>query len=71
MSATRGTRMLQTFGSWYGFKFPDKVNDWSHLECDCGGNDFVREGVLFRIGVFMSESGRWTPRPAIVSRGSP
>jgi uncharacterized protein YecT (DUF1311 family) len=70
--AVRGTRMLQTFGSWYGFKFEDDVNDWGHLECDCGKHEFERlPGKLFRVGVFMDESGRWRIRRQVLDRGSP
>jgi hypothetical protein len=64
--------MLQTFGTWYGFKFDDDVNDWSHLKCDCGKHEFVRMPFkLFREGVFMDEFGRWRVRRQVLDRGSP
>jgi len=72
IDAVKGARMLQTFGSWYGFKFPDDACDWSHLECDCGQKKFERTGKLFREAVFMNpETGRWHIDPQILSRGSP
>ncbi len=72
ITAVKGTRMLQPFGSWYGFKFEDDVNDWSHLECGCGKNEFERiQGSLKREGVFMDEFGRWRIRPQVLDRGSP
>jgi hypothetical protein len=68
MTAVRGTRMIQTWGTWYGFKFPDDVNDWSHLECSCGQNKFERQGRLFGEGVFMGPDGRWRIRKEILER---
>jgi hypothetical protein len=64
--------MLQTFGSWYGFHFDDGVNDWSHLECDCGQNHFERRGRLFREAVYMDAvTGRWKVHAKVFARGAP
>jgi Replication protein len=71
ITAVRGSRMLQTFGTWYGFKFEDNVNTWAHLECGCGKNDFERIGVFYREAVFMEPiSGRWLLRDCVLNRGS-
>jgi hypothetical protein len=68
--AVRGTRMLQTFGSWYGFKFPEKVQTWDHLKCSCGKNEFERQGKLFAEGVYMEKgTGRWLCKSKIFKRG--
>lgn len=65
MTAVRGARMLQPFGSWYGFDFEDDVNTWRHLECACGEKKFRKVGFLTLKDVFMDESGRWQPKPKI------
>lgn len=71
MRATRGTRMLQTFGSWYGFKFPEDVNSWAHLNCRCGENKFQSMGRLFACDVEMRNDGRYRPKPRAVGMGPP
>jgi uncharacterized protein YecT (DUF1311 family) len=68
IDATKGARMLQTFGTWYGFDFDDDVNTWAHLKCGCGKNEFERIGVFDRFGVFMDEQGQWHPRDTLHSR---
>jgi len=70
--AVRGTRMIQTFGSWYGFKFTENVNTWARLECGCGKNEFERLGKLFFEAVKMDKDGRWKPKPQLfIKRGEP
>jgi hypothetical protein len=77
MSAVRGARMVQTFGSCYGFKFEDDVNTWAHLECECGKKDFRKTGFLTLRDVFMEPSGKWKPKPekarglAVLCRAGP
>lgn len=68
-TATRGARMLQTFGSWYGFKFNDEVNTWDHLACDCGKNDFEKIGRVYREAVVMDSMGRWLLKQQVLCRG--
>lgn len=71
--------MLQTFGSWYGFKFPVDVNagapseknNWRGLKCECGENKFERYGKIYREAVYMTPDGRWQIREDAISRGSP
>lgn len=78
-TATRGTRMLQTFGTWYGFKFPEDVNkgmpseknNFQGLTCSCGKNEFERIGKLYREGVRMTADGVWRPKPELTCRGGP
>ena len=70
IDATKGMRMLQTFGTWYGFKFDDDVNTWAHLECGCGVNDFERIGVFYRMGVEMAKSGQWLVKEKVFARCS-
>jgi hypothetical protein len=62
--ATRGARLIQTFGSWYGVNFDTDFDtrhpqDWGKLECACGVNHWERMGIFRRIDVEMSEEGRW------------
>jgi plasmid rolling circle replication initiator protein Rep len=61
LTAVKGTRLVQTFGSWYGLKLTDDANemDWSKLACSCGVNDWHRCGVFFRHEVHMEPDGRW------------
>jgi hypothetical protein len=68
IDATKGARMLQTFGTWYGFKFDDDVNTWAHLKCGCGENKFERIGVFDRLAVDMDSTGCWRPKPCVLSR---
>jgi uncharacterized protein YecT (DUF1311 family) len=70
IDATKGARMLQTFGTWYGFKFDDDVNTWAHLECGCGCNEFERIGVFYREGVEHDASGRALIKEIVLARGS-
>ena len=66
--ATRGARLIQTWGSCYGLDFTIEFDtahpeDWSRLECACGSNHWERFGVLYRRDVYMEASGQWRPRP--------
>lgn len=66
--ATRGARLIQTWGSCYGFDLAAEFDtshpeDWSRLECKCGMNHWERFGVLYRRDVAMDASGQWRPRP--------
>lgn len=63
-TATRGARLIQTFGSWYGVKLdepadPAQPDDWAELKCACGCNMWRRMGMFFRRDVEMDPSGRW------------
>lgn len=64
--ATRGARMIQTFGSWYGIDFAIDFDtrhpeDWSKLECSCGSNHWERRGVVRMKDVRMQTDGRYRP----------
>lgn len=66
--ATRGARLIQTWGSCYGLDLTVEFDtahpeDWSRLECACGSNHWERFGVLYRRDVYMEASGQWRPRP--------
>jgi len=63
-NAIKGTRLIQTFGSWYGAEFdtafdPEHLDDWGEMKCTCGLNHWERMGVFFREDVEMDELGRW------------
>jgi hypothetical protein len=65
--ATRGVRMIQTFGSWYGVDLetdfdPNHLDDWKNPPCACGLNIWQNFGVLNRRDVFMGNDGRWRPK---------
>ncbi len=62
--ATRGARLVQTFGSWYGVNFETDfdtrhMEDWGKLECACGLNHWERMGIFRSRDVEMREDGRW------------
>jgi len=65
MNATRGARLIQTFGTWYGIKLDDESgdgehpDDWSGLSCACGLNVWLRMGVFYRSDVEMDAAGCW------------
>jgi Replication protein len=66
VNATRNTRLLQTFGSWYGVKIdtavefdPEHMDDWGEMKCACGVNQWQRMGVFHRYDVEMDADGRW------------
>ncbi len=63
-NAVKGARMVQTFGSWYGFNLetqfdPQHLDDWGKRECACGLNDWEKLGVFHSHDVEMDEAGRW------------
>lgn len=62
--ATRGARLIQTFGSWYGVNFETDfdtrhLDDWKNPQCACGLNHWERMGIFRARDVEMSEDGRW------------
>lgn len=64
MDATKGARLVQTFGTWYGFKVdtifdPEHLDDWGQRKCACGLNCWERMGVFGRRDVEMDAEGRW------------
>lgn len=72
--ATAGARMVQTFGSFYGFdvetKFdPEHLDDWGEHKCSCGQNQWIRVGVIFRRDVEMDQTGRWFLKRPIQQHG--
>ena len=64
-NATRGVRMVQTWGSWYGVDLetvfdPAHLDDWGAIPpCACGQNAWENVGVLYRHQVAMDSGGRW------------
>jgi hypothetical protein len=64
-NATRGARLVQTFGTWYGFAVDvefdvDHLDDWSKRpECACGLNHWEKVGVYHYHHVLMDEAGRF------------
>lgn len=65
--ATKGLRLIQTFGSWYGIDFAVEFDtkhpeDWSKLECCCGMNHWERLGIAKCKDVRMDPEGRWRLR---------
>lgn len=60
LCAVKSVRLLQTFGSWYGFDFEANVNKtWAKLACSCGENRWTKIGKFFRECVEMLPNGRW------------
>jgi Replication protein/Transposase zinc-binding domain len=62
-NATKGARLIQTFGSWYGVKLDVAPNhnhpeDWAQLKCACGQNLWARMGLFLRHDVEMRGDGR-------------
>lgn len=64
-AAVESARMVQTFGSWYGFNpdtnfDPEHLDDWGEKNCSCGKNAWSRmPGTFFRRDVVMEPDGRW------------
>jgi hypothetical protein len=66
-NAVKGARLVQTFGTWYGFDVesdtefdPENFKDWGEFPpCSCGLNHWERVGVFYRPDVRMDSSGRW------------
>jgi len=63
--ATKGTRLIQCFGSWYGIDFSAEFDtrhmaaDLKGAECACGLNEWHRIGLFLRRDVEMEADGRW------------
>ena len=62
--AVKGARLVQTFGSWYGFNLetqfdPEHLDDWGERKCACGLNCWEKQGVFSARDVEMDEAGRW------------
>lgn len=73
-AAVASARMVQTFGSFYGFEIdtkfdPDHLDDWGERKCACGLNVWSRIGVVFRRDVEMETDGRWFLKRPIEQRG--
>jgi hypothetical protein len=73
-NATRGARLIQTFGSWYGvnleldvrFDAEQMESNWSAPKCACGLNMRVRiPGTLFSKDVEMDSAGMWHPKRSL------
>lgn len=63
-NAVKGVRLVQTFGSWYGFDAevlfdPDHLESWGQMKCACGMNSWERMGVFSRNDVEMDTTGQW------------
>jgi hypothetical protein len=61
LTAVKGVRAIQTFGSCYGFKLEDPPLT-AHLQCECGGNTFEPIGLLGLGMVKLSPEGKWYVR---------
>lgn len=61
LSAVKGVRAIQTFGSCYGFKLEDPPVE-AHLQCECGANEFERIGMLGLGNTIMTPEGKWYVR---------
>lgn len=63
-NAAKSTRLIQTFGTWYGAKLDgpcdhEDPDDWGELKCACGANFWHRIGLFYRDDVRMESNGRW------------
>ena len=64
IDATRGARLVSTFGSWYGVKIdsedpdPNKPQDWRQLLCSCGVK-YKRIGCFRFQDLRLDSLGRW------------
>lgn len=67
-NATRGARLIQTFGTWYGVDVALLSNgmderDWKDLSCTTCGKRYVRmPGAFYKRDVTMDAHGRWLLR---------
>jgi hypothetical protein len=59
LRAVRGVRVIQTFGSFYNFKFERETAPQSFLKCECGKADFEPLGFFGLSSVYQAESGCW------------
>jgi len=69
-NAVKGTRLIQTFGTWYGINLdttfdPEHLDDWGERKCACGVNHWERIGILSRADVEMDEAGKWHPKKSL------
>lgn len=62
LTAAKGVRLLQTFGTWYGFKFERPEKPEAALSCACGANQWRRIGRFSVDAVELLPSGRWAIR---------
>ena len=65
--ATKGTRLIQTFGTWYAFDVDvlfdtEHMDDFKPLQCACGLNDWVSIGTFNHRDVQMLPEGGWVLR---------
>ncbi len=60
--AVRGVRLLQTFGTWYGFKFDQQEEPTAGLSCDCGANQWRSIGRFSIDAVELLPSGCYVIR---------
>lgn len=63
-NAVKGARLIQTFGSWYGFNIEadfntEHLDDWGSPKCNCGLNMRERIGIFNSRDVEMNNEGRW------------
>jgi hypothetical protein len=63
-NATKGARMVQTFGTWYGIDLGDDINKdpgtWEALgSCQCGECKWERAAVVGSNKITMAPDGRW------------
>jgi hypothetical protein len=59
LKAVRGVRVIQTFGSFYNFKFEREDAPESFLKCECGKGKFINLGFFGLSSVYQAESGCW------------
>jgi hypothetical protein len=62
--ASKGARMVQTFGTWYGVNFDADfdtrhMEDWKNPKCECGLNHWEPMGTFSLRDVEMETDGRW------------
>lgn len=63
-NATKSARLIQTFGSWYGFDpttgfDTEHLDDWREMKCTCGKNEWSRIGVFYLRDVQMDTDGKF------------
>lgn len=62
LTAVKGVRAIQTFGSCYGFKLDEKPVKSTLPDCSCGQNKWEDIGTLGLGMVYLSPEGRWWVR---------
>lgn len=69
--AVKGVRLVQTFGTWYGFNpdvlfDPEHLESWGEMKCTCGLNHWERiRGAFSREDVVMDAAGHWALRKGL------